>query len=146
MKMYIVYSLQKKGDDEFELLRTLNKQEAINFAQEAERKECDKKYFIELREYDISENVNYKTFDDYEDDNYNDDIMQEIYSKCNIIYFNFQKKLKKYKEEKNISIPKMAKILKIPQRTLENWIFEKSLPNDFTKNAVIRALNEYKGN
>ena len=87
MKMYIVYDLPKKGDDEFSRLRTLDKQEAIDFARIEQRRSCDKDYYYEIREYDLPDGVDYMTFDDYRSDNYDDEIASEVFCSYNTINF-----------------------------------------------------------
>lgn len=87
MKMYIVYDIPKKGDDEFARLRTLDKQEAIDFAQVEQRRSCDKNYYSEIREYDLPDGVDYMTFDDYQNDNYDDEIVEKVFGSYNTINF-----------------------------------------------------------
>lgn len=138
MKLYIVYSVN--GDDEWEELRTLDKKEAIEYARNEKDRCKDSRYCVELRSNEIPNNVNYKTFDDYDSDDYNEEAANDFHFGYDPIYFDLDDRLNAYRNKYNLTVPKFAKYLKVPQRTLENWLSGKILPNDITAYAVVDKL------
>jgi DNA-binding transcriptional regulator YiaG len=138
MKLYTVYSVS--GDDEWEELRTLDKKEAIEYARNEKDRCKDSRYRVELRSNEIPNNVNYKTFDDYNSDDYNEEVANDFHFGYDPIYFDLDDRLNAYRNKYNLTVPKFAKYLKVPQRTLENWLSGKILPNDITAYAVIDKL------
>lgn len=138
MKLYIVYSVS--GDDEWEELRTLDKKEAIEYARNEKDRCKDSRYRVELRSNEIPNDVNYKTFDDYDSDDYNEEAANDFHFGYDPIYFDFDDKLNAYRNKYNLTVPKFAKYLKVPQRTLENWLSGKILPNNITAYAVVDKL------
>lgn len=138
MKLYTVYTV--KGDNSWEYLRTLDKKEAIDFARNEKSKNRDDEYRIELRMNIIPDGVNYKEFDNPESDDYNEEVTNEFYFGCDYIYFDFDERLKEYREKNNLTVSQLAKYLNVPQRTLENWLSGKTLPNDLTASAVVGKL------
>lgn len=140
MKLYTVYSISDDGIDEWEDLRTLDRKEAIEFARD-EKKNCKDPHFrFEVRLNEIPNDVNYKTFDDYDSDDYNEEAANEFHFGYDPIYFDFDDKLNVYRNKYNLTVPKFAKYLKVPQRTLENWLSGKILPNNITAYAVVDKL------
>lgn len=138
MKLYTVYSVS--GDDEWEDLRTLDKKEAIEYARNAKDSCKDSRYRVELRSNEIPNDVNYKTFDDCASDDYNEEAANDFHFGYNPIYFDLDDRLNAYRNKYNLTVPKFAKYLKVPQRTLENWLSGKILPNDITAYAVVDKL------
>lgn len=138
MKLYIVYSVS--GDDEWEELRTLDKKEAIEYARNEKDRCKDSRYRVELRSNEIPNDVNYKTFDDYDSDDYNEEAANDFHFGYDPIYFDLDGRLNAYRNKYNLTVPKFAKYLKVPQRTLENWLSGKILPNDITAYAVVDKL------
>lgn len=138
MKLYTVYSVS--GDDEWEELRTLDKKEAIEYARNEKDRCKDSRYRVELRSNEIPNDVNYKTFDDYDSDDYNEEAANDFHFGYDPIYFDFDDKLNAYRNKYNLTVPKFAKYLKVPQRTLENWLSGKILPNNITAYAVVDKL------
>lgn len=144
MKLYTVYTV--KGDDSWEYLRTLDKKEAIDFARNEKSKHDrtsrvkDDGYYTELRMNIIPDGVNYKEFDNTESDDYNEEVTNDFYFGYDLIYFDFDERLKEYREKNNLTVPQLAKYLNVPQRTLENWLSGKTLPNDLTASAVVWKL------
>ena len=138
MKVYTVYSVS--GDDEWEELRTLEKKEAIEYARNEKDRCKDSRYRVELRSNEIPNDVNYKTFDDYDSDDYNEEAANDFHFGYDPIYFDFDDKLNAYRNKYNLTVPKFAKYLKVPQRTLENWLSGKILPNNITAYAVVEKL------
>lgn len=138
MKLYTVYSVS--GDDEWEELRTLDKKEAIEYARNEKDRCKDSRYRVELRSNEIPNDVNYKTFDDYDSDDYNEEAANDFHFGYDPIYFDLDDKLNAYRNKYNLTVPKFAKYLKVPQRTLENWLSGKILPNDITAYAVVDKL------
>ena len=138
MKLYTVYSVS--GDDEWEELRTLDKKEAIEYARNEKDRCKDSRYRVELRSNEIPNNVNYKTFDNYDSDDYNEEAANDFHFGYDPIYFDLDDRLNAYRNKYNLTVPKFAKYLKVPQRTLENWLSGKILPNDITADAVVDKL------
>lgn len=138
MKLYTVYSVS--GDDEWEELRTLDKKEAIEYARNEKDRCKDSRYRVELRSNEIPNDVNYKTFDDYDSDDYNEEAANDFHFGYDPIYFDLDDRLNAYRNKYNLTVPKFAKYLKVPQRTLENWLSGKILPNDITAYAVVDKL------
>lgn len=138
MKLYTVYSVS--GDDEWEELRTLDKKEAIEYARNEKDRCKDSRYRVELRSNEIPNDVNYKTFDDYDSDDYNEEAANDFHFGYDPIYFDLAERLNAYRNKYNLTVPKFAKYLKVPQRTLENWLSGKILPNDITAYAVVDKL------
>lgn len=138
MKLYTVYSIS--GDDEWEELRTLDKKEAIEYARNEKDRCKDSRYRVELRSNEIPNNVNYKTFDNYDSDDYNEEAANDFHFGYDPIYFDLDDRLNAYRNKYNLTVPKFAKYLKVPQRTLENWLSGKILPNDITAYAVVDKL------
>ena len=138
MKLYTVYSVS--GDDEWEELRTLDKKEAIEYARNEKDRCKDSRYRVELRSNEIPNDVNYKTFDDYDSDDYNEEATNDFHFGYDPIYFDFDDMLNAYRNKYNLTVPKFAKYLKVPQRTLENWLSGKILPNNITAYAVVDKL------
>ncbi len=138
MKLYTVYSVS--GDDEWEELRTLDKKEAIEYARNEKDRCKDSRYRVELRSNEIPNNVNYKTFDNYDSDDYNEEAANDFHFGYDPIYFDLDDRLNAYRNKYNLTVPKFAKYLKVPQRTLENWLSGKILPNDITAYAVVDKL------
>lgn len=138
MKLYTVYSVS--GDDEWEELRTLDKKEAIEYARNEKDRCKDSRYRVELRSNEIPNDVNYKSFDDYDSDDYNEEASNDFHFGYDPIYFDLDDKLNAYRNKYNLTVPKFAKYLKVPQRTLENWLSGKILPNDITAYAVVDKL------
>ena len=99
---------------------------------------------IELRMNIIPDGVNYKEFDNPKSDDYNEEVTNEFYSSYNLIYFDFDERLKYYRETNNLSVSRLSKYLNVPQRTLENWLSGKTLPNDISSSAVIEKLKRIK--
>ncbi len=138
MKLYTVYSVS--GDDEWEELRTLDKKEAIEYARNEKDRCKDSRYRVELRSNEIPNDVNYKTFDDYDSDDYNEEAANDFHFGYDPIYFDLADRLNAYRNKYNLTVPKFAKYLKVPQRTLENWLSGKILPNNITAYAVVEKL------
>ena len=138
MKLYTVYSVS--GDDEWEELRTLDKKEAIEYARNEKDRCKDSRYRVELRSNEIPNDVNYKKFDDYDSDDYNEEAANDFHFGYDPIYFDLDDRLNAYRNKYNLTVPKFAKYLKVPQRTLENWLSGKILPNDITAYAVVDKL------
>ena len=138
MKLYTVYSVS--GDDEWEELRTIDKKEAIEYARNETDRCKDSRYRVELRSNEIPNNVNYKSFDDYDSDDYNEEAANDFHFGYDPIYFDLDDRLNAYRNKYNLTVPKFAKYLKVPQRTLENWLSGKILPNDITAYAVVDKL------
>ena len=138
MKLYTVYSVS--GDDEWEELRTLDKKEAIEYARNEKDRCKDSHYRVELRSNEIPNDVNYKTFDDYDSDDYNEEAANDFHFGYDPICFDLDDRLNAYRNKYNLTVPKFAKYLKVPQRTLENWLSGKILPNDITAYAVVDKL------
>lgn len=138
MKLYTVYSVS--GDDEWEELRTLDKKEAIEYARNEKDRCKDSRYRVELRSNEIPNDVNYKSFDDYDSDDYNEEAANDFHFGYDPIYFDLDDRLNAYRNKYNLTVPKFAKYLKVPQRTLENWLSGKILPNDITAYAVVDKL------
>ena len=138
MKLYTVYSVS--GDDEWEKLRTLDKKEAIEYARNEKDRCKDSRYRVELRSNEIPNDVNYKTFDDYDSDDYNEEAANDFHFGYDPIYFDLDDRLNAYRNKYNLTVPKFAKYLKVPQRTLENWLSGKIIPNDITAYAVVDKL------
>lgn len=138
MKLYTVYSVS--GDDEWEEHRTLDKKEAIEYARDAKDRCKDSRFHYELRSNEIPNDVNYKAFDDYDSDDYNEEAANDFHFGYDPIYFDFDDKLNAYRNKYNLTVPKFAKYLKVPQRTLENWLSGKILPNNITAYAVVDKL------
>lgn len=138
MKLYTVYSVS--GDDEWEELRTLDKKEAIEYARNEKDRCKDSRYRVELRSNEIPNDVNYKSFDDYDSDDYNEEASNDFHFGYDPIYFDLDDRLNAYRNKYNLTVPKFAKYLKVPQRTLENWLSGKILPNDITAYAVVDKL------
>ena len=139
MKLYTVYS--KSGDDEWQELRTLDKKEAIEYARDAKARNQDPHYYYELRVNELPDGANYKEFDNEDSEFYDKKAKEDFYVGCDFIYFDLDDRLKEYREEYNLTVPKLAKYLKVPQRTLENWLSGKVIPNDITAYAVIDKLS-----
>ena len=141
MKLYTVYSVSDVGaSDEWEELRTLDKKEAIEYARNEKDRCKDSRFHYELRSNEIPNNVNYKTFDDYDSDDYNEEAANDFHFGYDPIYFDLDDRLNAYRNKYNLTVPKFAKYLKVPQRTLENWLSGKILPNDITAYAVVDKL------
>ena len=138
MKLYTVYSVS--GDNEWEELRTHDKKEAIEYARNEKDRCKDSRYRVELRSNEIPNDVNYKTFDDYDSDDYNEEAANDFHFGYDPIYFDLDDRLNAYRNKYNLTVPKFAKYLKVPQRTLENWLSGKILPNDITAYAVVDKL------
>ena len=138
MKLYTVYSVS--GDDEWEELRTLDKKEAIEYARNEKDRCKDSRYRVELRSNEIPNDVNYKKFDNYDSDDYNEEAANDFHFGYDPIYFDLDDRLNAYRNKYNLTVPKFAKYLKVPQRTLENWLSGKILPNDITAYAVVDKL------
>ena len=138
MKLYTVYSVS--GDHEWEKLRTLDKKEAIEYARNEKGSCKDSHYRVELRSNEIPNDVNYKTFDNYDSDDYNEEAANDFHLGYDPIYFDLNDRLNAYRNKYNLTVPKFAKYLKVPQRTLENWLSGKILPNDITAYAVVDKL------
>lgn len=138
MKLYKVYSVS--GDDEWEDLRTLDKKEAIEYARNAKDSCKDSRVHYELRSNEIPNDVNYKSFDDCDSDDYNEEAANDFHFGYDPIYFDLDDRLNAYRNKYNLTVPKFAKYLKVPQRTLENWLSGKILPNDITAYAVVDKL------
>lgn len=138
MKLYTVYSVS--GDDEWEELRTLDKKEAIEYARNEKDRCKDSRYRVELRSNEIPNDINYKSFDDYDSDDYNEEASNDFHFGYDPIYFDLDDRLNAYRNKYNLTVPKFAKYLKVPQRTLENWLSGKILPNDITAYAVVDKL------
>ena len=138
MKLYTVYSVN--GNDEWEKLRTLDKKEAIEYARNEKDRCKDSRYRVELRSNEIPNDVNHKTFDDQDSDDYNEEAANDFHSGYDPIYFDLDDRLNAYRNKYNLTVPKFAKYLKVPQRTLENWLSGKILPNDITAYAVVDRL------
>lgn len=138
MKLYTVYSVS--SDDEREELRTLDKKEAIEYARNEKDRCKGSHYRVELRSNEIPNDVNYKTFDDYDSDDYNEEAANDFHFNYDPIYFDLDDRLNAYRNKYNLTVPKFAKYLKVPQRTLENWLSGKILPNDITAYAVVDKL------
>ena len=138
MKLYTVYSVS--GNDEWEELRTLDKKEAIEYARNAKDSCKDSRFHYELRSNEIPNNVNYKTFDDYDSDDYNEEAANDFHFGYNPIYFDFADRLKAYREKNGLTVPKLAKYLNVPQPTLEHWLSGNNTPSDITAYAVVDKL------
>ena len=141
MKLYTVYSVSNVGtSDEWEELRTLDKKEAIEYARNEKDRCKDSHYRVELRSNEIPNDVNYKTFDNYDSDDYNEEAANDFHFCYDPIYFDLHDRLNAYRNKYNLTVPKFAKYLKVPQRTLENWLSGKILPNDINAYAVVDKL------
>ena len=134
----MVYSVS--GDDEWEELRTLDRKEAIKYARNEKDRCKDLRYRVELRLNEIPNDVNYKTFDNYDSDDYNEEASNDFHFGYDSIYFDLDDRLKAYRSKYNLTVPKFAKYLNVPQRTLENWLSGKILPNNITAYAVVDKL------
>ena len=109
MKLYTVYSVS--GDDEWEELRTLDKKEAIEYARNAKDRCKDSHFHYELRSNEIPNDVNYKSFDDYDSDDYNEEASNDFHFGYDPIYFDFDDRLNAYRNKYNLTVPKFAKYL-----------------------------------
>lgn len=54
----------------------------------------------------------------------------------------WSEELKTIRATHNLTVPKMAEIIGVPQRTLENWLGDKNTPNGFVQNAVRDKLKQ----
>ena len=52
----------------------------------------------------------------------------------------FNEILKKYRADEKITVPAMAKILGVPQRTLECWLSGERVPDAFKQAAIKNKL------
>lgn len=142
MKVYRVMSLTDLSDDSWELLRTTDKQEAVNFAKNRKKANNDNHRRIELWVNEIPDSLNFKTFDDSSSDDYDKDAAELFWFENDFVYFDFADKLNEFRKEKHLTVPAFAKFLGVPQRTLENWLAEKNAPSDITQNAVIEKISK----
>lgn len=140
MKVYRVMTLTNNSDDKWEEFRTTNKAEAIEFAKDEKAKNTDKNFWTELWVNEVPDNVNYKTFDNYNSDDYNAEASDEFWFQNDVIYFDFTDRLNEYRKAHDLTVLEFAKKLNVPKRTLENWLFKIAEPNDITKSVIIDKL------
>lgn len=142
MKVYRVMTLTNKSYDQWEEFRTTNKAEAIEFAKDEKSKNTDKNFWTELWENEVPDNVNYKTFDKPESDDYNAEASNAFWFENDVIYFDFADRLNEYRKAHDLTVLEFAKKLNISKRTLENWLFKIAEPNDITKGVIIDKLDK----